>query len=164
MLQLRRIKPGENIEEAHMRNRQIVAKWVYEKGKTDNLPDGKVGVIERKTKNGKTYFVINDYQKLRILFGRLLNEMQRISSEGDFDAAKNLVETYGIKVDKDLHKEVLERYKKLNLAPYSGFINPLLKPIMKDGKITDVKIEYPMDFTKQMLFYAKNYSFLPNMN
>ena len=164
MLQLRRIKPGENIEEAHMRNRQIVAKWVYEKGKTDNLPDGKVGVIERKTKNGKTYFVINDYQKLRILFGRLLNEMQRISSEGDFDAAKNLVETYGIKVDKDLHKEVLERYKKLNLAPYSGFINPLLKPIMKDGKITDVKIEYPMDFTKQMIFYAKNYSFLPNMN
>ncbi|MCH7973317.1 MAG: dihydrofolate reductase [Bacteroidetes bacterium] len=164
MLQLRRIKPGENIEEAHMRNRQMIAKWVYEKGKTENLSDGKTGVIERKTKNGKTYFVINDYQKLRILFGRLLNEMQRISSEGDFAAAKNLVETYGVKVDKDLHKEVLERYKKLNLAPYSGFINPLLKPVMKDGKITDVKIEYPMDFTKQMLFYAKNYSFLPNMN
>ncbi|MCH8171077.1 MAG: dihydrofolate reductase [Bacteroidetes bacterium] len=164
MLQLRRIKPGENIEEAHMRNRQMIAKWVYEKGKTENLSDGRTGVIERKTKNGKTYFVINDYQKLRILFGRLLNEMQRISSEGDFAAAKNLVETYGVKVDKDLHKEVLERYKKLNLAPYSGFINPLLKPVMKDGKITDVKIEYPMDFTKQMLFYAKNYSFLPNMN
>ena len=164
MLQLRRIKPGENIEEAHMRNRQMIAKWVYEKGKTENLSDGKTGVIERKTKNGKTYFVINDYQKLRILFGRLLNEMQRISSEGDFAAAKNLVETYGVKVDKDLHKEVLERYKKLNLAPYSGFINPVLKPVMEDGKITDVKIEYPMDFTKQMLFYAKNYSFLPNMN
>lgn len=164
MLQLRRIKPGENIEEAHMRNRQMIARWVYEKGKTENLPDSKTGVIERKTKNGKTYFVINDYQKLRILFGRLLNEMQRISSEGDFAAAKNLVETYGVKVDKELHKEVLERYNKLNLAPYSGFINPLLKPVMKDGKITDVKIEYPMDFTKQMLFYAKNYSFLPNMN
>ena len=157
MLQLRRIKPGDNIEEAHMRNRQMVSKWVYEKGKTDN-------VIKRITKDGKTYFVINDYLKLRVLFGRLLNEMQRISSEGDFNAAKNLVETYGVKVDKDLHKEVLERYKKLNLAPYSGFINPVLKPVMKDGKITDVKIEYPMNFTKQMIYYGKNYSFLPNIN
>lgn len=157
MLQLRRIKPGEDIEEAHMRNRQTVAKWVYEKGIPEN-------VIEKRIKNGKTYFVINDYHKLRVLFGKLLKEMQRISSEGDFKAAKNLVETYGIKVDKDLHKEVLERYSKLNLAPYHGFINPLLKPVIKDGKIADVKIEYPTNFTKQMLYYAKNYSFLPNMN
>ncbi len=157
LLQLRRIKPGENIEEAHMRNRQMVAGWVYEMGKKDN-------VIEKKVKNEKTYFVINDYQKLRTLFGNLLKEMQRISSEGDFEGAKNLVETYGVKVDKDLHKEVLKRYRKLNLAPYHGFINPLLKPVRKDGKITDVKIEYPVDFTKQMLFYAKNYSYLPNMN
>ena len=164
MLQLRRIKPGENIEEAHMRNRQMVAKWVYEKGKDENLPGGKTGVIERKTKDGKTYFVINDYQKLRVLFGKLLNEIQKISSEGDFNAAKNLVENYGVLVDKDLHKEVLERYAKLDLAPYSGFINPVLKPVMDGNKITDVKIEYPVDFTKQMLEYAKNYSFLPNIN
>ncbi len=164
MLQLRRIKPGEDIEEAHMRNRQMIAKWVYEKGKSDNQPNGAANVIERKTKNGKTYFVINNYKKLRELFGELLNKIQRITSEGDFAAAKNLVETYGVKVDKVLHKEVLERYKRLNLAPYSGFINPVLKPVMKDGKITDVKIEFPMDFTKQMLYYAKNYSFLPNMN
>jgi len=157
MLQLRRIKPGENIEEAHMRNRQLVAKWVYEKGKEENI-------IERKTKEGKTFFVINDYLKLRDLFGKLLNEMQRISSEGDFNAAKNLVETYGVLVDKELHKEVLERYSKLDLAPYSGFINPVLTPVMDGDKITDVKIEYPVDFTKQMLEYAKNYSFLPNIN
>ncbi|PIW70378.1 MAG: dihydrofolate reductase, partial [Ignavibacteriales bacterium CG12_big_fil_rev_8_21_14_0_65_30_8] len=157
MLQLRRIKPGENVEEAHMRNRQMVSKWVYEKGKDENI-------IERKTKDGKTYFVINDYQKLRTLFGKLLNEMQRISSEGDFKAAKYLVETYGVLVDKDLHKEVLERYSKLDLAPYSGFINPVLTPVMVGDKITDVKIEYPVDFTKQMLDYAKDYSFLPNKN
>lgn len=157
MLQLRRIKPGENVEEAHMRNRQMVSKWVYEKGKADNI-------IERKIKDGKTYFVINDYQKLRTLFGKLLNEMQRISSEGDFNAAKNIVETYGVLVDKELHKEVLERYAKLDLAPYSGFINPVLTPVMDGDKITDVKIEYPVDFTKQMLYYAKNYSFLPVIN
>ena len=157
MLQLRRIKPGENVEEAHMRNRQMVSKWVYEKGKDENI-------IERITKDGKTYFVINDYQKLRTLFGKLLNEMQRISSEGDFKAAKYLVETYGVLVDKDLHKEVLERYSKLDLAPYSGFINPVLTPVMVGDKITDVKIEYPVDFTKQMLDYAKDYSFLPNKN
>ncbi len=157
MLQLRRIVPGENIEEAHMRNRQMVAKWVYEKGKDDF-------VIEKKIKNGKTYFVINDYSKLRALFGQLLKEVQRITSEGDFKAAKSLIENYGVKVDPELHKEVLERYSKLNVAPYKGFINPVLTPVMKDGKITDVKIEYPEDFTQQMLYYAKNYSFLPTKN
>ena len=157
MLQLVRLQPGENLEEAHMRNRQLISKWAYEKGKGEN-------VIENKIKNGKTYFVINDYQKLRSLFGQLLKKIQRITSEGDFEAAKNIVETYGVKVDSDLHKEVLERYSKLNIAPYKGFINPVLTPVVKDGKITDVKIEYPDDFTQQMLYYAKNYSFLPVMN
>ena len=157
MLQLFRIKPGENIEESHMRNRQIISGWAFEKGKREN-------VIEKVIKEGKTYFVINDYKKLRYLFGELLKEIQRITSEGDFVAAKNLVEVYGVKVEPDLHKEVLERYSKLDIAPYKGFINPVLIPVMVGGKITDVKIEYPDDFTQQMLYYAKNYSFLPNNN
>ncbi|MFQ5602408.1 MAG: dihydrofolate reductase [bacterium] len=157
MTQLRRIQPGENIEEAHMRNRQMVAKWVYEKGRADN-------VIEKKIKDGKTYFVINDFQKLRELFGQLLREVQRIKSEGDFAAGKALIETYGVEVDKALHKEVLDRYAKLNIAPYSGFINPKLVPVMQGDKIVDVKIEYPDDFTEQMLEYARMYSFLPNYN
>lgn len=157
MKQLRRIKPGENIEEAHMRNRQLIAKWVYEKGKNEN-------VIERKERDGKTYFVINDYNKLRDLFGRLLREIQRIKSEGDYDAGKNLVETYGVKVDKELHNEVLRRYEKLNIAPYGGFIQPRLTAVIKNDAITDVLIEYPEDFTLQMMDYAKNYSFLPTYN
>ncbi len=157
MLQLNRIELGDNIEEAHMRNRQMVAEWVYEKGKPEN-------VIEKKVRDGKTYFVINDYQKLRELFGQLLNKIQAITSTGNFAAAKELVEEYGVKVDPELHKEVKERYSKLNIAPYKGFINPVLKPVYKDGEIIDVQIEYPDDFTKQMLYYAKNYSFLPNKN
>jgi dipeptidyl-peptidase III len=157
MLQLRRILPGDNIEQAHMRNRQAVCKWVYEKGQDEN-------VIEKKTREGKTYFVINDYTKLRGLFGQLLREIQRITSEGDFDAAKNFIENYGVKVDHDLHKEVLERYEKLNVAPYKGFINPKLIPVYEGEKIIDVKIEFPVDFTEQMMYYAKNYSFLPNNN
>ncbi len=157
MLQLARIKLGDNIEQAHMRNRQLISKWAYEKGLKDN-------VIEKKIKDGKTYFVINDYQKLRSLFGELLKEIQRITSEGDFKAAQNLVETYGVKIDKDLHKEVLERYNKLKIAPYRGFINPVLTPVTENGKIVDVKIEYPDDFTKQMLYYSKKYSILPNIN
>ncbi len=157
MLQLFRIKPGENIEEAHMRNRQLISKWVYEKGSAEN-------VIEKKTRQAKTYFVINDYIKLKKLFGKLLKEVQRITSEGDYNAAKKLVETYGVKVDPDLHKEVLERYSKLNIAPYKGFINPVLRPIIKGDKIIDVIIEYPDDFMQQMLYYAKNYSLLPNRN
>jgi len=155
--QLARLKLGENLEESHMRNRQLVSMWVYEKGKPSN-------VIEKKIKDGKTYFVINDYQKLRNLFGQLLKETQRISSEGNYDSAKKLVETYGVKVDQDLLKEVLERYKKLNIAPYKGFINPVLIPVMENGKIADVRIEYPDDFTEQMLYYSKNYSLLPNRN
>ncbi len=157
MLQLFRIKPGENIEESHMRNRQLIAKWVYEKGMTDK-------VIEKKVKDEKTYFVINDYSKLRTLFGQLLNEIQRITSEGDFESAKNIVEKYGVKVDQELHAEVLERYSKLDIAPYKGFINPVLKPVMEDNKITDVTVEYPDDFTQQMLYYGNNYSFLPIKN
>lgn len=158
--QLARVKPGENIEQAHMRNRQLIAKWCYEKGNTRNG----TSTIEMKKKNGKTYVMITDYQKLRTLFGQLLKEMQRITSEGDYESAKMIVEKYGVIVDKDLQKEVIERYKKLNVAPYKGFINPVLKPVYENGKITDVKIEYPEDFTEQMLFYAKNYSFLPNRN
>lgn len=157
MVQLSRLKLGDNIEEAHMRNRQMIAAWAFEKGKKDN-------VIEKKVENGKTFFVINDYTKLRVLFGELLKEIQRIKSQGDYKAGKDLVENYGVKVDQKLHKEVLERYKKLAMAPYQGFIQPKLIPVMKDGKISDVKIEYPNSFTNQMLEYSKNYSFLPAEN
>lgn len=157
MTQLTRIEPGKNIEEAHMRNRQLIAKWCYEKGQKDN-------VIEKVTKDGKTYFRINDYTKLRALFGELLKEVQRIKSEGDYAAGKELVEKYGVKVDAELHKEVKERYAKLNLAPYSGFINPELIPEEKDGKIVNVKITYPKDFTQQMMKYSREYSFLPTFN
>jgi dipeptidyl-peptidase-3 len=157
MVQLSRLKLGDNIEEAHMRNRQMIAAWVYEKGKKDN-------VIEKKVQNGKTFFIINDYTKLRVLFGDLLKEIQRIKSQGDYKAGKDLIENYGVKVDQTLHKEVLDRYKKLAMAPYQGFIQPKLIPVMKDGKMTDVKIEYPKSFTNQMMEYGKNYSFLPAEN
>ncbi len=157
MVQLSRLKLGDNIEEAHMRNRQMIAAWAYEKGKKDN-------VIEKKVENGKTYFVVNDYLKLRVLFGELLKEIQRIKSQGDYKAGRDLIENYGVKVDLALHKEVLERYKSLNIAPYQGFIQPKLIPIEKDGKIVDVKVEYPKNFTEQMMEYGKNYSFLPVMN
>ena len=157
MLQLFRIKLGENIEEPHMRNRQLISMWAYEMGKDEK-------VIEKKINDGKTYFIINDYDKLRKLFGQLLKEVQRVTSEGDFAAAKNLVETYGVKVDQQLHKEVLERYSKLNIAPYKGFINPVLRPVLDGEKIIDILLEYPDDFMQQMLCYARNYSFLPNKN
>ncbi|MDQ1350942.1 MAG: dipeptidyl-peptidase [Acidobacteriota bacterium] len=155
--QLRRIKLGDNIEQSHMRGRQLTAKWAFELGKSEN-------VIEKKIKNNKTYFVINDYQKLRAIFGKMLSEIQRIVSEGDYEAAKNLIETYGVKVDYQLHKEVLERFAKLGIAPYTGFICPVLEPVMKGDEIVDVKVEYPMDFTEQMLFYSEKYSFLPTKN
>lgn len=155
--QLRRLKLGENIEEAHMRNRQLVAAWVYEKGLKDN-------VIEKRIRERKTYFVITNYPALRILFGDLLREIQRIKSEGDYMAGQNLVENYGVKVDPILHKEVLGRYKTLNLSPYSGFINPLLEPIYEDKKIVDVKIHYPTNYSEQMLQYSKEYGYLPLVN
>lgn len=152
MLQLRRIVPGNDIQEAHMRNRQLVAKWAYEKGKADN-------VIEIAQRDGKTYIDIKDYDKLRQLFGELLREIQRIKSQGDFEAGKSLVETYGVKVDQYLLKEVLARAEKLNMPPYGGFINPRLVPVTDDqGNITDIKVEYPEDFTQQMLEYAAKYS------
>jgi dipeptidyl-peptidase-3 len=158
LMQLKRIEPGAVIEESHMRNRQLVAGWAYEKGLEDN-------VIERIEQDGKTFFVVNDYEKLRGLFGELLKEMQKIKSEGDFEAGKNLIETYGVQVDQALHEQVLARMKKLNAAAYGGFINPVLVPVEnEDGEIIDVKVEYPDDFTLQMLNYAKNYSFLPDEN
>jgi dipeptidyl-peptidase-3 len=159
MTQLYRIEPGKNLEEAHMRNRQMIAQWVYEKGRPDN-------VIERVSRDSKTYFVIRDYQKLRALFGELLKEVQRIKSEGDFAAGQALIENYGTKVDPELHAEVLRRYATLNVAPFSGFINPSLLPVIEPGstEITDVIVEYPDDFTEQMLEYATIYSFLPTVN
>lgn len=157
MTQLTRLKPGEQLEESHMRNRQTNARWVYEKGKKDK-------VVEFVKQGGKTYVKINDYQKLRQLFGELLREIQRIKSEGDFEAGKQLVETYGVKVDAALHKEVLERYKKLNVKPYRGFIQPKLVPVMDGDKITDVKLEYPLSFFEQMMEFSKKYSFLPIKN
>lgn len=157
MTQLTRLKPGEQLEEAHMRNRALNAHWVYEKGKKDN-------VVELVKKDGKTYVRINDYNKLRDLFGQLLREIQRIKSEGDFNAGKSLVETYGVKVDAKLHKEILERYAKLNIKPYRGFIQPKLTPVMEGDKITDVKVEYPTSFYQQMVEYGKKYAFLPVKN
>jgi dipeptidyl-peptidase-3 len=157
MTQLQRIKPGELIEEAHMRNRAMVARWAYEQGKADK-------VIERRVRDGKTYFVVNDYEALRELFGQLLRELQRIKSEGDFDAIQQLVENYGTQVDAELHAEVLERYAALDVAPYKGFVNPLLRPVVENGEIVDVIVEYPTNFVEQMLYYADNYSFLPTEN
>jgi dipeptidyl-peptidase-3 len=158
LLQLRRLKLGKNIEEDHMRNRQLICKWALEKGAADK-------VIEQVKREGKTYFRINDYDKLRKLFGDLLREIQRIKSEGDGVAAKALVEGYGVKVDQAIHKEVLDRVAALKIPPYSGFINPVLTPVMDaSGKITDIKIEYPTDFTQQHLYYGEKYSFLPNKN
>lgn len=157
MLQLYRLQPGELVEEAHMRNRQLVALWSYEQGLEEN-------VIERVVRDGKTYFVINDYMKLREIFGSLLREIQRIKSEGDFEAARDLVENYGTQVDRELHAEVLERYAALDVAPYSGFINPRIVANDVNGSVSDVRVEYPDDFMAQMLRYAENYSFLPHEN
>lgn len=157
MTQLFRVEPGHDLEEAHMRNRQLNAAWAYDKGREEN-------VIERVVRDGKTYFVINDYQKLRDLWGQLLREIQRIKSEGDYEAAKKLVETYGVEVDQDLLKEVHERYAELDVAPYQGFIQPRLVPVTRNGEIIDVKIEYPEDFLQQMLTYGEKYSNLPIRN
>ena len=158
MTQLVRIEPGNNIEEAHMRNRQLIAKWAFEKGAADK-------VVEMVKKDGKTYVKVNDYAKLRELFGQLLGEIQRIKSEGDFEAARQLVEAYAVKVDPELHKEILSRYEKLNLAPYKGFVNPVYTPEFdKDGNIIDVKISYTEGYAEQMLRYSKDYATLPYRN
>ncbi|MEO0311659.1 MAG: hypothetical protein RIQ89_1316 [Bacteroidota bacterium] len=157
MTQLNRIKLGENLEEAHMQNRQLNALWAYDQGKAEN-------VIEKVVRNGKTYFMVNDYLKLRTLFGKLLREIQRIKSEGDYAAAKKLVQTYAVKIDQGIHKEVIARYQPLNVAPYLGFIQPLLTPVMKNGDIIDIAISYPESFIEQHLFYGREYSFLPPIN
>ena len=157
MTQLARIEPGKNVEEAHMRNRKLIAEWCYEQGKADN-------VIEWIEQDGKTYVVVNDYTKLRELLGRMLREVQRIKSEGDFEAGKALVEKYAVTVDPKLHAEVLTRYKALDIEPYSGFVNPQYELVEKNGKVVDVKVSYPNDYVKQMLEYSRDYSFLPNLN
>lgn len=158
MTQLVRVEPGNNVEEAHMRNRQLIARWVYEKGAAEK-------VVELVKKDGKTYVVINDYEKVRDLFGRLLAEIQRIKSTGDYAGAHDLVEAYAVKVDPALHAEVLERYKKLNLAPYKGFVNPKYEVVTDaDGTITDVTVTYDEGYAEQMLRYSKDYSTLPSVN
>ena len=158
MTQLVRIEPGNNVEEAHMRNRQLIAKWAFEQGAADQ-------VVELVKQEGKTYVKVNDYARLRELFGQLLGEIQRIKSEGDFEAARKLVEAYAVKVDPELHKEILARYEKLHLAPYKGFVNPVYTPEFDaEGNITDVKISYTEGYAEQMLRYSKDYATLPYRN
>ena len=158
MTQLVRIELGKDVTEAHMRNRQLIAKWAYEQGKADK-------VIEISERDGKHYIVVNDYAKLRELFGKLLAEVQRIKSEGDYAAGKALVENYGVKVDPTLHKEILERYTKLNLAPYKGFVNPQMKEVKNaKGEVTDIVLDYSEGYAEQMLRYSRDYSFLPTYN
>ena len=147
MVQLTRVRPGCNLEESHMRNRQLIASWVFERGRADN-------VIERVERGGKTYFQIHDFGRLRTLFGELLAEVQRVKSEGDFEGARRLVESYGVRVDADLHREVLARYERLRVAPYAGFINPAYSLVERDGRVVDVRIDYPTDFLAQMLEYG----------
>lgn len=155
MTQLRRIEPGKDIEEAHMRNRKLIAEWVYEKGRQDN-------VVEMYKDNGKTYLRINDYERLRELFGELLAEIQRVRSEGDYAAACELVENYAVKVDPELHAEILSRYEPLHIAPYRGFVNPLYTAVRDAaGNITDVTLSYPENYVEQMLRYSRDYSALP---
>ena len=158
MTQLVRIELGNNIEEAHMRNRALIARWALEKGTADK-------VVEFVKKDGKTYVQVNDYKKLRDLFGQLLAEIQRIKSEGDFNAARELVENYAVKIDPTLHAEILDRYKKLNLAPYKGFINPIYTAVKDaEGNITDVTIDYTEGYAEQMLRYSSEYANLPYRN
>lgn len=154
MTQLMRIEPGKDVEEAHMRNRKLIAEWALEKGKPDN-------VVELVSKDGKTYVKINDYARLRDLFGQLLGEIQRIKSEGDYEAGRNLVETYAVKVDPKLHKEVLDRYSRLDIAPYRGFVNPVYVPVRNDkGAVVDVKVTYGEDYLPQVMRYSREYKTL----
>lgn len=155
MTQLMRIEPGKDVEEAHMRNRKLIAEWAYEHGKADN-------VVEYVKKDGKTFIKINDYRKLRDLFGQLLGEIQRIKSEGDYEAGRDLVEKYAVKVDPAIHKEVLDRYSHLDIAPYKGFVNPVYTLVKDaDGNVTDVTVDYSEDYIPQMLRYSRDYSTLP---
>lgn len=154
LTQVVRIQPGKNIEQAHMRGRKLIASWCYEKGKYAKI-------IELLERDGKTFIKVNDYGELRKLFGELLRNIQRIKSEGNYEAGKELIETYAVHVDPVLHKQMLERYDKLNIAPYAGFINPLLKPVYQGDTLIDITVSYPEDFTEQMLAYSKDFSFLP---
>ena len=157
MTQLVRIEPGKDVEEAHMRNRQLIAQWVYQ-----HAANKEVEIVER---DGKHYLQINDYEGLRTLYGQLLAEIQRITSEGDYAAAKEMVETYAVKVDQPLHQEILDRYAHLNLAPYKGFVNPVYTPVYDaEGNITDVKIDYTEGYVEQHLRYSRDYSWLPDVN
>jgi len=140
-----------------MRNRKLIAEWCYEQGRDEK-------VIEWVVENGKRYLVVNNFERLRELFGQMLCEIQRIKSEGDYEAGKALVEQYAVKVDPELHQEVLERYRALNIEPYGGFVNPEYELVKEGDKVVDVKITYPANYTEQMLNYAANYSFLPNKN
>jgi dipeptidyl-peptidase-3 len=151
MTQLMRIEPGKDIEEAHMRNRKLIAEWCLEHGAADK-------VIELVKIDGKTYVKINDYAKLRTLFGELLGEIQRIRSTGDYEAGRDLVEKYAVKVDPAIHNEVLERYSHLSIAPYKGFVNPVYTPVLKNGEIVDINISYDEDYINQMLRYSRDYS------
>jgi dipeptidyl-peptidase-3 len=154
LTQIVRIKPGKYIEEAHMRNRAAISHWVYEQGKASN-------VVEIFKRGGKSYVRINNYSRLRNLFGEMLKEIQRIKSEGDYESGRRIIENWGVKIDQDLHAEILARYEKLNLAPYTGFVNPRLIPVFNgEGEINDVKVEYETDYLGQMLYYGKEYSFL----
>ncbi len=157
MTQFSRIEPGKDVEESHMRNRKLIAEWCYEQGKADK-------VVEWVVEGGKRYLVVNDFEQLRALFGKMLYEIQRIKSEGDFEAGKALVEQYAVKIDPALHKEVRDRYYALGIEPYGGFVNPEYELVTENGKVVDVKISYPANYTEQMLNYAENYSFLPNRN
>lgn len=157
MTQLSRVELGKNVEEAHMRNRKLIAEWCYEHGKADN-------VIEWITRDGKRYIVVNDFEKLRALFGELLREIQRIKSEGDYEAGRKIVEQYAVQVDPELHKEVRERYYALGIEPYGGFVNPEYKLVEKDGQVVDVVVEYPANYVEQMLRYSRDYSYLPDLN
>ena len=157
MTQLARIEPGKNVEEAHMRNRKLICEWCYERGKADN-------VIEWVERNGKRYVVVNDFAKLRALFGEMLREIQRIKSEGDYEAGRALVERYAVAVDPALHAEVRERYYALGIEPYGGFLNPEYELVERDGRVADVRIVYPTDYAAQMMGYSRDYSFLPLKN
>lgn len=154
LTQLVRIEEGKDVEEAHMRNRQLIARWVFEQGAADK-------VVELKKREGKTFVVINDYQQLRVLFGKLLAEVQRIKSEGDYEAGRSLVENYGVKIDPVLHHEIRERYVRLHLSPYKGFVNPIMREVKDDsGHVTDITLDYTEGYAEQMLRYSRDYSYL----
>ncbi len=157
MTQFSRIELGKNVEQAHMRNRKLISEWAIDLGKEDN-------VIEWVVENGKRYLVVNDFKKLRAIFGEQLREIQRIKSEGDFEAGKALIEKYAVKIDPELHKEVRERYYALNIEPYSGMVNPEYELVKEGDKIVDVKVSYPANYVQQHLYYSKDYSFLPSLN